>query len=91
MDREGNPFDDPVSRIARVRWRCRRGMRELDELLVGFFDACFHRLTDSERLAFERLLEAPDQELLVWLTGGAYPMDGELERVVRSIRGYHGR
>ncbi|MEJ2480139.1 MAG: succinate dehydrogenase assembly factor 2 [Acidihalobacter sp.] len=70
----------------RLRWRCRRGMLELDELLIPFFDRRYGELDDAERVAFERLLEYPDQVLLEVLMERMSPSDPSIAHVVKEIR-----
>ena len=70
----------------RLRWRCRRGMLELDALLLPFFDRCYSRLEERERIAFERLLEYPDQVLLEVLMERMSPSDPSIADVVTKIR-----
>jgi antitoxin CptB len=48
-----------------------RGMREMDLILGRFADAAVEQLTEDEIAEFERLLEAPDPELLAWIIGEA--------------------
>ena len=71
---------------ARIRWRCRRGMLELDILLEQFFDNHFHQLNEQQRQDFERLLETPDQTLNTWFLGQADPQDQSLKQIVDMIR-----
>ena len=78
------PADEPNT--GRLRWRCRRGMLELDLLLEGFLDRQYPSLAPGDRLAFARMLEFPDQLLLEWLTGKIVPADPELRRLVQAIR-----
>lgn len=52
-----------AAELGRLRWRCRRGMRELDVLLVGYLDRHYRGADDLERAAFESLLELPDPTL----------------------------
>jgi antitoxin CptB len=49
--------------LGRLRWRCRRGMRELDILLSRYVNERFRAATAAEQAAFRRLLEVPDGEL----------------------------
>jgi len=76
---------DDVTRLARLRWRCRRGMRELDELLGRFAAADSPFTNASQWEAFERLLELPDPLLADWLILGGSP-PAELEEIVDRIR-----
>jgi antitoxin CptB len=67
-------YEDPHE-IARLRWRCRRGMRELDELLVRYLDRDFAGASSGERTAFRELLDLPDPELFGYLVGRERPTD----------------
>jgi antitoxin CptB len=58
---------------SRLRWRCRRGMRELDQLLGWYLEARYPGATKEDKAAFAALLEQPDPELWAWLTGAALP------------------
>ena len=78
-------FPVPMTEHAKLAWRCRRGMRELDVLLRGFLDSRYEALEAPERQAFERLLEENDQDILLWLTGRAAPPDERLAKIVRTI------
>jgi antitoxin CptB len=73
---------DPA--LARLRWRCRRGMRELDVRFERFM-AGGTPASGAERAAFERLLDLPDPLLAQWLIFGAPPPD-DLEAIVEHIR-----
>src|SRR5687767_13352922 len=53
----------------RIRWRCRRGMLELDLVLTGFLDAHLDHLDDTQLDAFNGLLMRPDPELLDLVMG----------------------
>ena len=71
---------------ARLQWRCRRGMLELDLILMAFLDRHYHELEAPDRLAFERLLRAQDRTLLAYLQGQQRSDDKELMRIVNKIR-----
>lgn len=71
----------------RLRWRCRRGMLELDLALGNFLAGGYATLTDADKAAFERLLTASDSDLLNYLQGRAEPTDDkELSTIVAKIR-----
>ncbi|OGI47108.1 MAG: hypothetical protein A2637_05535 [Candidatus Muproteobacteria bacterium RIFCSPHIGHO2_01_FULL_65_16] len=70
----------------RLRWRCRRGLLELDLTLQSFLDRQFAQLTPPEQWAFEILLEAPDNTLLAYLHGMEQPQETELRQIVAKIR-----
>lgn len=71
---------------AKLAWRCRRGMRELDVLLRGFLDRHYAALDSAGRKAFAQLLEENDQDILAWLTGRSDPADPALAEMIRTIR-----
>ncbi|MFA5531626.1 MAG: succinate dehydrogenase assembly factor 2 [Thiohalomonadaceae bacterium] len=75
---------NPVS--ARLRWRCRRGLLELDLLLDAFLNHGYACLDDNDVAAFEALLELPDPQLLRYLLGLEAPDDQGWVRVIAHIR-----
>ena len=52
-----------MSDKARLRWRCRRGMRELDKAMLGYLDTHYDSASDQERSDFEALLNWQEPEL----------------------------
>jgi len=56
-----------AKQIARVRWRCRRGMLEMDVLILPFFDRCFDGLSEQEQLDFDAMLDCNDPQLFAWV------------------------
>ncbi len=75
-----------MTKLARIRWHCRRGMRELDVLLEGYLEHHYDAAIPSQQAAFERLLEMQDPVILRLLLGRDVPVDAELEKVVGTIR-----
>ena len=71
-----------------LRWRCRRGMRELDELLRSYLDTRYPAAGPAERQAFESLLGLTDPELRAYVLGERVPQDPEIRRVIDSITGH---
>lgn len=53
----------------RLRWRCRRGLLELDLWLKRFAESQLNHLPPNECNALEALLEEADADLLAWLEG----------------------
>jgi antitoxin CptB len=70
----------------RLRWRCRRGMRELDIVLVRYLETDYPAATAPERAAFRDLLEWQDPELNALLLGQLEPRGEALVRVVERLR-----
>ena len=74
------------ARIARLRWRSRRGMRELDAVLLAFLDANATRLTTAEIECFEAILELPDPTLHAYLLRRSAPPDEPTAALIERIR-----
>jgi len=71
--------------VDRLRWQCRRGMLELDYLLLEFLEQQFESLPEAMKADFVRLLEAPDQDLQRWLVGGQAVPEPGLNALVRYL------
>ncbi len=74
---------------ARIRWACRRGMLELDVLLMPFFDACFDDFSSKELNIFVRLLDCDDPDLFKWLMKHGRSEDNELAQMVDQILAFN--
>ncbi|WP_345295289.1 succinate dehydrogenase assembly factor 2 [Luteimonas vadosa] len=72
--------------VRRLRWRCRRGMRELDQLLTRYLDHHWPGASDTERGVFLQLLDCEDDRLWRWFTGREKPGDDALDALVQRIR-----
>ena len=70
----------------RLKWQCRRGMLELDHLLLPFLEKNFDTLTQEQQATFKQLLDTPDNLLLEILLGRTIPFDKETANVARQIR-----
>jgi antitoxin CptB len=77
----------PAADRARLAWRCRRGMKELDLLLAGWLQTRFEPASAQLRRQFEALLELPDPLLALYLLGGQRPERADLAELVECIRG----
>ena len=72
--------------VAKLRWRARRGMKELDVVLNRWLDRHGPAATPGQLETFERLLEAEDSELWPWMLGRSSPDDPALAKLVDEIR-----
>ena len=77
---------DDDTELKKLRWRCRRGMRELDQLLERWLDRAWRQSPTDEREVFLRLLDTEDDILWRWLSGLERPGDPELATLVDQIR-----
>ena len=75
-----------MSEIPRLRWRCRRGMKELDLLLNAYLDRRYPSAPGRERGIFEQLLELQDPQLFAYVIGRETPTDSGVADVVSKIR-----
>ena len=73
-------------KVNRLAWQCRRGMRELDELLNSFLLQGYRGLDEAAQETFGKLLEYPDAALLELLMGRMTPADKDVAHVVQKIR-----
>ncbi len=76
---------DNASERSRLRWRCRRGMRELDVLLERWLDTRWPDATPADRKRFDRLLDCEDDMLWDWCTGRNRPDDRELAEILDQV------
>ena len=76
-----------MSELARLKWKCRRGMKELDVLLAGYLDTRYSEAGPEEQGAFRALLELQDPTLYAYVTGRERPETEDLRRVVDALRG----
>ena len=77
------------AQLKRLRWRCRRGTRELDQLLGWWLDQRFAVASVELRRGFAGLLEQQDPELWDWLVGRGTPEDAAQAAVIDEIRARH--
>jgi antitoxin CptB len=68
-----------------LRWRQRRGMKELDVLLERYFRRHYETASAAERDAFARLLEREDPEIWLWVVGQQDP-PREFADVITALR-----
>ncbi|MDR2872774.1 MAG: succinate dehydrogenase assembly factor 2 [Xanthomonadaceae bacterium] len=71
--------------LKRIQWRCRRGMRELDQLFGRYLRQRYPRSSEAERVLFLRLLDCEDDKLWRWFMGYEECPDVELAALVRII------
>ena len=77
-----------MSEESRLRWQCRRGMRELDVLLVRYLDECYPLDNDADKAAFREVLELADPVLNAYLLQRQKPPSEPIARVIdRILRG----
>ena len=72
--------------LRRLRWKCRRVMRELDHLFGRYLDREWRQSSQVERGVFLRLLETEDDRLWHWFMGHETADDADIQTLVDRIR-----
>lgn len=62
------PIADPAI-LQRVRWRCRRGLLELDIVLGRFVEQHYAALSDAELVIFDEFLDMADNPFWDMVSG----------------------
>lgn len=57
-----------MKELERARWRCRRGLLELDIVLQRFMDKHYTQLSETELQQFATLLDLSDNDLWDMIT-----------------------
>lgn len=68
-----------------LRWRCRRGTLELDEILHGYIDRHLETMTEAALSEFEALLALPDDVLIRWLVVREVVDQSDFSQLVAAI------
>lgn len=76
--------------INRLFWGSRRGMLELDLVLMPFLENIYPTLEQADKERYWLLLEEQDQDLFSWFMRRADPANPELQRIVDIIRANTG-
>ena len=72
-------------RLARIRWRCRRGLLENDLILTRFLDAKGATLTEEQIAMLDTLLALTDNDLWDLIAGRREP-DASVRPLVDELR-----
>ena len=76
-----------MSELSRLRWLCRRGMKELDLVMTTYLDEHYENASPDQRLQFGKLLEMADPDLYRLLLGRDTAADAETRQLVEFLRG----
>ncbi|MBL1264198.1 succinate dehydrogenase assembly factor 2 [Candidatus Methylomicrobium oryzae] len=74
----------------KLKWRCRRGVVELDILLLHYLETHYLLADEDEQNRFADLLEWEDDELLAVLVGGKKSVVSGFAALVGKIRNVTG-
>jgi antitoxin CptB len=79
------PSTTEAAQRKRLYWHSRRGMWELDLLLVPFLEQRYDTLDEADQAAFRELIDEEDQDLFVWLMRREWPEAPARRRIVQLI------
>ena len=71
--------------VKRLYWHSRRGMWELDQLLVPFVEERYLQLDEADRERYRLLLDCEDQDMFGWFMRRAEPYSDDLKRIVGLV------
>ena len=71
---------------ARLLWRCRRGIKEMDIILQEFINVSYDHLNDEDKNAFSKLLDEQDLDILNWIIGKDKPANDRLANIINIIK-----
>jgi antitoxin CptB len=72
-------------RVKRLWWHSRRGMLELDVILIPFVEEAFQNLAEADQQRYEQLLEEEDTDLFAWFMERVVPENPETARIVEVV------
>lgn len=74
-----------MTELHQLEWKCRRGTLELDLLLGGYLKESYAMAPRNEQVAFQMLLEYPDDQLTDLVTGKEISQDRDVNHVIQRI------
>ncbi len=77
------PIDNDLKKL---RWQCRRGMLELDVILIPFLEQHYSQLNQQNQHHFAQLLAEADPDLYTWIMGYGKSNNLKLQGIVEVIR-----
>jgi antitoxin CptB len=77
-----------MNQLARLRWQCRRGTKELDLLLQCYLDSGYVVADEDEKAQFVELLELEADELVAVLMGKLAVDSVKIKHLLGKIRAF---
>ena len=72
-------------RVKKLRWKSRRGMKELDVLFEAFFEQQAESLAAGEWPELEELLAREDDVLFDWISGRNLPSNPAVLNLIDTL------
>ena len=76
---------NPLS-IKKLKWQCRRGMLELDVILIPFLENHYESLSDHQKAVFTELLNEADPDLFTWIMNFGLCDNVDFNGIIQIIR-----
>ncbi len=74
-----------MSARSKLLWRCRRGVKELDVILTRFVETEYDNACDTDKQAFDLLLEYQDPDILRYVLQQEVPKDKVIADIIKKI------
>ncbi|MBY5969526.1 MULTISPECIES: succinate dehydrogenase assembly factor 2 [Halomonas] len=88
MDQPSSAASQLEAERKRLHWHSRRGMWELDLLLLPFLEHRYDDLDEADKAAYRDLITEEDQDLFIWLMRREWPEEPTRRRIVQMIVDY---
>ncbi len=85
-DNGDNHNDNALAELSKLRWVCRRGMRELDVVLREYLDNYYLNSNQREQQTFKQLLELEDPILFSILMNYSEPENSEQKAIIVKLQ-----
>ena len=79
-----------MAELSRLRWLCRRGMKELDVVMSRYLEQHYASASSSEQEYFKTLLDMSDPDLYDLLLGRSTTPDAKLARFIQLLHDNSG-
>jgi len=83
-----NTAEKQAEELRRLVWHSRRGMLELDVLLLPFTETQYSGLNEKDKLAYRQMIECEDQDLFNWFMDKSKSSDPEVQRIIDVVLAY---
>ena len=81
-----NVYKNPAEEIPRLKWLCRRGVKELDIIMSHYLEYSFLEAPAAEQKAFRELLAIEDPILFQLVVGKEKSYDEEQDKLLARLR-----
>jgi len=75
-----------MNAIAKLKWQCHRGTKELDYFLEHYLTTYYNKADDREKALFRQILALQDSELASFLLMEQPSLSLEMTDLVKKIR-----